>query len=52
MALQAALTLATDISVYFVHAHLPWERGTSENADGLLREYCRKAPISPAISAI
>jgi hypothetical protein len=25
-ALHAALTLATDIRVYFVHAHLPWER--------------------------
>jgi transposase, IS30 family len=42
MAQHAALTLATDIPVYFAHAHSPWERGTSENTSGLLREYFPK----------
>jgi IS30 family transposase len=31
---HAALTLATDIPVYFVHAHLQWER--QRERDGLL----------------
>ncbi|MDQ2876259.1 MAG: IS30 family transposase, partial [Actinomycetota bacterium] len=42
MAQHAAVTLATDIPVYFAHAHSPWERGTSENTNGLLREYFPK----------
>jgi transposase, IS30 family len=42
MAQHAALTLATDIPVYFAHAHSPWERGTNENTNGLLREYFSK----------
>src|ERR1039457_142105 len=42
MAQHAALTLAADIPVYFAHAHSPWERGTNENTNGLLREYFPK----------
>ena len=42
MAQHAALTLATDIPVYFAHAHSPWERGTKENTNGIVREYFQK----------
>ena len=42
MAQHAALILASDIPVYFAHAHSPCERGTNENTNGLLREYFPK----------
>ena len=42
MARHAALTVAADLPVYFAHAHSPWERGTNENTNGLIREYFPK----------
>ena len=42
MAAHAAFRLATTVDVFFAHPHSPWERGTNENTNRLLREYFPK----------
>lgn len=45
------LTKETKIKVYFAHKSSPWERGTNENTNGLIRQYFPKSTDFNLVSA-
>ena len=46
MAQHARLKIEADVRVYFCDPHSPWQRGTNENTNGLLRQYFPKGDRS------
>lgn len=53
LAQHKRFTLATKVEVYFCDSRVPWQRGTNENTNGLLRQYFlmraldRQAAVKP-----
>jgi len=47
MAKHKSFTVAADVRVYFCDPQSPWQRGSNENTNGLLRQYTSRRKQTP-----
>ncbi len=52
MAEYKSFTIATKVQVYFCDPRSPWQRGSNENTNGLLRQYLPRGKVLSHFSGV